>query len=70
MLTKASTAKCPGTELQLSWRGGCSPKGAEDHSTIVFLRFPVLEKASDCSPKRGLSPQKTLRDMTGETGLL
>lgn len=70
VLTKASTVKLPSTKLRhLSWGGGCSPKGAEGHSAIVFLRFPVLQKASTAVPEEGLSPQKALRDITGETGL-
>lgn len=51
---EVSPAKLPGAELRrLSWGGGCSPKGAEARSTILFLRFPVLEKALNGSPKRG-----------------
>jgi len=54
VLTLRSTATLPGSELQpLSWGGGCSPEGTEDHAATVFLRFPVLEKAPNCSPKSG-----------------
>lgn len=64
VLAKASTAKLPGSELQqLPWGGGCSAHGAQDHSIIVSFSFPVLEKASNCCPKRGDPlPESTERD--------